>query len=328
MLARSQLRAAVDAASLAGASGLSVSPTEARNRAKAIALANPVNGVPLTLLDSDIEMGSWNTYTRQFTLLTGSNESKATAMRITARLNQARGSQLNLIFAKMLGQNYIELEDSSIGGFASGMDVVLVQDVSGSFSDELSDAKAGDQALLNAIYNAGGKGGMGLVAFSGDVRTIASLKTVYNNYTSLTNSISSLKLAGNWGMPQVNGTDPAAGIERAMDVFDAFTTPSPGGKAMIIVSDGEPSSSGWGGTHPYLSSSQLLTLAQQRADEAWAEGIHIYVVFYNESNSSSAAAKLDSLKRGKGVFVQVTYASQLPAAMEAITKKLPLQLCK
>ena len=73
-IVKTQLRASLDAASLAGISGLSVSPTEARTRAKAMAASNKVNNVPQVLLDSDIELGTWNFTTKQFVVLTGSNE--------------------------------------------------------------------------------------------------------------------------------------------------------------------------------------------------------------------------------------------------------------
>ena len=54
----------------------------------------------------------------------------------------------------------------------------------------------------------------------------------------------------------------------------------------------------------------------------------IYVVFFNKTNSATAAANMKTLTRGKGDFVQVAVASQLPTALEEITKKLPLQLYK
>src|SRR5688572_2363120 len=76
-IAKSELHAAVDAAGLAGASGLPISPAEARSRAKDYALRNKINGQPLVLLDSDIELGTWNPTSRQFVVLTGPDENKA-----------------------------------------------------------------------------------------------------------------------------------------------------------------------------------------------------------------------------------------------------------
>src|SRR4051812_39955202 len=76
MVTKTELQSTIDSASLAGVSGLSVSPAEARKRAKDMAKLNKVNGKPFILLDTDIEMGSWNSVTKTMTLLTGANESK------------------------------------------------------------------------------------------------------------------------------------------------------------------------------------------------------------------------------------------------------------
>lgn len=327
MMVKSELRTALDAASLAGAGGLVVSPTEAKSRAKSTASANKVNGSAMTLQDADLELGTWNATTKSFVVLSGANESKATAMRVTTRLSKARGTQLNLMFARILGRDYVEMQTSSISGFAAGADVVIVQDITTSFSDELADAKVGDKALLDSLYNSGGKGGLGVVVHTGWGKTLAPLQQVSSNYTALTNVINSIKLGGNTGMPKSSGTDPAAGLEEGIKVFDAWTSPSPTGKAMILVSDGEPSSNS-AGSHPTLSDSQLLTLAQTTANNAWAKKIHVYVVFFNRDNSTTAANKVKTLIRGNGVFVQVTDPKQLPSALESITKRLPLQLCK
>lgn len=325
-LVKTELRSALDAASLAGAGGLATSPAEARARAKAAAASNKVNGAPLTIQDSDIQLGSWNANTRQFTQFAVANESKATAIRITAPLRTSRGTQVNLFFARLLGKDFVEMQTSAVGAFAAGMDVVIVQDVTTSFSDELADARAGDLAFLDSLYARGGTGGMGVVAFTGWGKTIAPLQKINANYTALTNAIKSLQLAGSTGMPKASGTDIAAGLEESLKVFGSYNNPSASGRAIVLVSDGEPNASS-SGSHPKLSDSQLLTLAQQIANQAWAQKIHVYVVFYNESNSATAATKLKSLIRGDGAFVQVTVASDLPAAMETISKNMRLQLC-
>lgn len=324
---RSQLHTALDAASLAGASGLLVSPTEARTRAKNVATANKVNGVSLTLLDSDIELGTWNSTTKTFTVLNGSNESKATAIRINAQLTKARNSQLNLMFAAVLGQKFCELKLSRVSGFSAGVDVVLVQDVTSSFSSELANAKKGDQALLDALNAGGGKAGLGVVAFTGKSKTIAPLQYVNSNYTALTNAITSLNLAGSTGMPIASGTDQSVGIDQGVAVFDAYTTPSATGKAMIMITDGEPTSNS-AGTHPGATLAQLMAYAKTSADKAWAKNINVYVVFFNPTNSATAAANMKTLIRGSGDFVSVTDGKDLPTALTEITKKLPLQICK
>lgn len=323
-LARTELRRSVDAACLAGCSGLSVSPAEARARARAYALSNPVNGAPLTLLDSDIEMGSWNAETRVFTVLSGANETTATAVRVTGRLARARNSQVSLIFLPLIGgQSACEATASAVAGTgATTADIVIAQDNSTSFVDELPNARAGLRALLDDLYYfRGGKSGFGLVKFAGSASTVAALQQVTGNYTTLTNAIDSLRVVN-----PANGTDIAAGIERAQVLFDGYSS-GKNTRALIICSDGTPTSSVvW--AHRWLNANQLLEHAQDNADLLWDQEIHIYVVFMDVSNDQNAASRLRTLIRGNGVFIQVTDPAKLPAALASITRMLPSGLVK
>jgi hypothetical protein len=95
----------------------------------------------------------------------------------------------------------------------------------------------------------------------------------------------------------------------------------------VLVSDGQPTANS-AGSHPTLNDAQMLSLAQQRADELWAQQVHVYVVFFDRDNDDAAAAKVNSLIRGNGVFVRVPDPSQLPDALSDITKKFPIQLVR
>ena len=77
-----RLKMVTDSAALAGAIGLKTSPAKARKLAKHYAALHTVDGVKVTLLDSDIRLGTWNFPTRTFTDLTGINEDIATAVRV------------------------------------------------------------------------------------------------------------------------------------------------------------------------------------------------------------------------------------------------------
>jgi len=317
-LAKSQLRAAVDAATLAGGSGMSISPATARARAKAIAASNIVNGAPLTLLDSDIELGTWNASTGQFTVLNGNNESKANAIRVNGLLAAGRGTGVNLAFmGSISNRKTIDLKVSSIGAAAvDAVDLMLVQDVSGSFTNEISIAKTGDTALLNSLNTTGSKSSFGITVFTGTAKTVTSPTGVVNNIGPLRSSLNSLSVGGN-GMPAIiSGTDIAAGMEKAIAALNSYSS-SNNNRTMVIVSDGEPSASLFG-AHPFYSANQLLALAQSDADTAWAAGINIYVVFWNSSNDTRAAANLRSLVRGKGTFIDVTDPADLPDAIGLI----------
>jgi Mg-chelatase subunit ChlD len=319
-LAKTELRAAVDAAALAGSSGVTVSPAEARARAKAVAGLNSIAGQRLVLLDSDIELGTWNNTTRTFTLLTGVNEDLATAVRVNGQLTTARGSPIKLPFTgTVMPMKTKELNTSAIGASAvDSADIVVVQDVSGSFAAEIDYARAGDEALFNSLNVPGSSSRFGLVAFTGQATTVTPMQSVRSTLSTLLGAIGNLSVGGLLMPSTDSGTDIAAGLEQGLDVFESVSK-NDNNRAIVLVSDGEPSASSLG-AHPTLNASQLLELAREKADEAWADGISVYVVFWDEANSPIAADNLRSLVRGRGKFVHVTDPAELPTAIAMVMR--------
>jgi hypothetical protein len=329
-LTKTELRAAVDAAARYGMSGLPQGVTEVKNRVVAVAAQNKVNGQALSIdPNNDIEFGSWNPTTGVFTVVTGSAQSSATAIRVTGRLTVSRGSAVSLMMGSILGRRNVDMTASAIAGGGQGADVLIIQDITTSFKDELPDAKTGDQALITSLYNNGaGTSRIGVIVFTGWGKTLSAFKAVGSNYTALSNTITSIKVAGSTGMPVASGTDIAAGFDEAIKDFTASGyTASPGGKVIILVSDGSPEQNS-GGSHPSYTDSQLLTLAKQRADQLWGMNVHIYVVFFDRDNDATARSNLNSLKRGNGDFVAVSNPGDLPNALAEVAKRLPIQLLR
>ena len=323
---KGQLETAVDAAALAGSNGLGTSAANARSLAKTVASHNMVNLKPLTLLDSDIEFGTWDASAMTFTLLNGANEDQANAVRVTGRLNAARGTAVNLFFLPLLqGSKYVTMTNVSIArGAGDQMDFIMIQDCSGSFTAELPTAKTGDQDLLASLNSPGTQAKFGLVAFTGWGKTIAALQGVAAHNAALVTAINSLSINGT-GMPATGtGSDIAAGIETAQAMFDAAgsTTHS---RSMIIVSDGQPNGDPQG-SHPTLSDSQLIALAQTDANTAWGKGINVYVIWWDSSNGTdlTSGANLKSLIRGKGTYSHVTD----PALLASVIKSAGLGQAK
>lgn len=98
-----QLQNAADAAALAGAQSLPDGAVVSRTAAIAVAASNLAASVPVQILTQDIELGSWDEDEAAFSLLTGTLEVNANAVRVTCRRSSASGNSLNLFFAKMLG---------------------------------------------------------------------------------------------------------------------------------------------------------------------------------------------------------------------------------
>ncbi len=114
-VAKSQMRAAVDAASRNAALLLTSGAPAAVAGAVDAADDNIVDGSPLLLNQSqDIEVGSWNSTTRQFTKLSGPNLANANAVRVIGRRIAARGNAVPTIFAQIFGQRSCDVTAESI----------------------------------------------------------------------------------------------------------------------------------------------------------------------------------------------------------------------
>src|SRR3954464_2548120 len=63
-VAKTELQRAADAAARYAAMGLSSSPATARANGKTVSLENTTDALPVVLLDTDIEMGTWSASTK------------------------------------------------------------------------------------------------------------------------------------------------------------------------------------------------------------------------------------------------------------------------
>ena len=102
-VAKTELRRTADAAAMYGCAGMSTSVAQAQANAIASAGENTANGTSVVITSSDIEYGSWNPTARSFTVLTGTSQASATAMRVTCRRTAARGTSIPMTFAQIVG---------------------------------------------------------------------------------------------------------------------------------------------------------------------------------------------------------------------------------
>jgi Flp pilus assembly protein TadG len=114
-LAKSALRDAADAASRHAASNLINGISATLNAAIDAADDNKVDGQALLLnRNEDIELGLWNTSTKTFTKLSGSQRSNANAVRVIARRTEARGNAIPTVFAAIVGKRSQDITVESI----------------------------------------------------------------------------------------------------------------------------------------------------------------------------------------------------------------------
>lgn len=139
-LARTELRAATDAAAKAGAAALSRTDGDAntaRAEAKRIAKLNMVAGKPLVLVNSNIEVGN-STMNLDGSWSFKKNVTPFTSVRVTGDKRAGSSSgPVNLFFGNVLGvKTFTPLEVATASSFSQ--DIVLALDRSGSMCWDLT----------------------------------------------------------------------------------------------------------------------------------------------------------------------------------------------
>jgi Flp pilus assembly protein TadG len=125
-LAQSQLQMATDAAARYGAMGLQnilYGTSAAASNAAASGLDNNVDGSPLVILSSDVQIGIWNAVTKTFTPVT--DPTTANAVEVTAVRSAARGTAVQTTFLKALGRASFDIQASSIATYVAGASVTM-----------------------------------------------------------------------------------------------------------------------------------------------------------------------------------------------------------
>jgi Flp pilus assembly protein TadG len=315
---KTDAQAVADAAALAGARGLSVSTAQVQSNALACAALNKVNGKSVTLQDSNVVVGTWNTSTLTFTPVSGSSTT-ANACQVTVPFTTAAGDPVSTYFGSLLGVNTVNVSASAIAG-AGRWDVVIVIDRSSSFSADLATAVAGIQDILTEMNQMTPTSWMGVVSFDGVAYTNAALQEVGPNYSTLQSDINSLVDCAVGG-PPCSGSDLAEGMAAGIALFSQSNYSPPLGtrKAIIFVSDGAANVTSQC-VNSKLSDAQDNTLAATEAANAYNNsGISVFsLLYYHGSDSQTDINAMEALVQGQGVYVQEATGSQLEADLKSI----------
>ncbi len=339
---QTQAQAVADAAAMAGANGLTNGM--AISYAQSCAALNTANAKSVTLPASAVSLGTWNSTSGSFGVLTGSATSTANAIKVNVNLSTSNSNAVNLFFSNVLGLSSFNIAASAVAS-AKRLDVIIVQDASESYSADFSYAVTGHKTLLSDINSTSPSSYLGVVQHTGWGSTWASLQPVGSNFSSLNTTIgkmadcsasttSAYNVYGGTAtstavttlIPSCSGSDLATGLQQAINMFNsaAYTSAVPAGpgKAIILSSDGESNATS-NGQHPSptWTDDELNTLAQTTAATALSQGISIYVVFYYHGSDTDAdTTLLESLVKGNGTFTSTTDATDLPAALDNLFK--------
>ena len=116
-VAKTELLRAADAAARAACGKLDGSGTgvgNAQNAAMKTGADNMCDGTAVNVTTGDIEFGTYNTATGDFSVLTGPAASNANAVRVYGRRTVAHGDPIPLNFAKMIGKSTCDVTSEAI----------------------------------------------------------------------------------------------------------------------------------------------------------------------------------------------------------------------
>ncbi len=346
---RNELQVTASAAALAGASQLPDrdSVVERAQEYAGRNMAAASHGV--VLREPDIELGFWDKDVRSFT----PELQPHNAVRVTTRRAQENGNELDLFLAPAVGLGKVDVSGVAIATFgaATAWDVVIVQDVTNSFSgeNEFPNAIEANVQLLACVRDNFVGSQVGVTTFTGHFQDIADLATVEDeeNAGELEDRIEDLKTCHTntgtpppAGVPICSGTNISAGIAKAVALFnhpDYMPASNVVQKAIVIVSDGKPEPPTEAqnealvrnGEEPVCTNCDLERLAQDQADIAAGQDISVYSVFFDDNDDTTAALFLESLVRGDGVFRRTPDPSELTDLLFGIcADNLALRLVK
>lgn len=327
-----ELRQTVNAAALAGASQLityytsgTESTAAVTTAVQTIAKANlPSSQFGSVVPASNVVVGNWNPTTSTFTSLSASGGSSPNAVQVTGLSTKANGNSIPVFFAGMLGMSSVDLTKTAVASFGTGQnfDTIILNDLSQSFSSDISQQRAADLAILNCIKTTSNSTSVfGVTTFDGHSSIYVPLTQASTNMTSLTTKINALNYCGTSGMPACSGSNVAAGLYSAIQQFSSVSSTNTI-KNIILITDGVPNANATvvyakaDGIYPTPSSllptctvlctdANLLTMAQNQATNAAAAGINVSTIYYSGDTASgsqaSYTASLASLRRGTGV---------------------------
>ena len=317
-IVKGELQAASDAAARAAAAALrdGRSRAEASSIAVAIARANEAGGKPVELdAVQDIIFGDYDHGTFQ-----ADGFSNAAAVKVMARRTEdSPGGPVDLNFARIWFE-HVDLAAEAVAALTK-RDIVLVQDITYSFREEMADAKFADATLVRAMSDQSLPGDrVGVVTFNEAATRSLGLQSVRTDEQRILRAIGEIQACQHPSPFPCGGTHIAAGFDAANAVFRGQADER-AEKVLVLVSDGMP--------YPAYRRQPAIDAANAAA----AEGVNIYTVTLTQEASGGVyggagadAAFNAGLVRGFGKAYQTPDSKQLDDILLSILKEMPVRL--
>lgn len=350
-LARLQAQNAADAGSHAALTELRLTRDQDAARARAAQIVN-LNSIAgdAAVIDpgADVVFGGWDFASHSF----DPGADFVNAVEVTVRREaDAPGGAIPLMLARIWGSDDADVRSngSSVGALRT-REIFIVLDVTGSFRDEIGQARNAALTLLDSINDNGFPADkLGLVTFVGEAELFSELQRVEPNYSTLRTEWTSIDwcnrdyppftlpaFADNFhSAPQMiscneggegwadSGTNQGTGLEEAIKgLIDDSTTEPTALKTIVLISDGKAQCVPEG----TACDEEVADFGIEQADAAASQSISVFSVSFNDTYNESQSRYLESLTRGYGQFYETPNAEELPAILAEIAESIPVSI--
>ena len=322
----------------------------ARSRAAQLVNMNSIAG-DAAVLDpaTDVQFGGWDFPSHTF----DADAEFVNAVQVRVRREaDAPGGAIPLMLARIWGADEADVRSNgnSVGALRS-REILIVQDVTGSFRDEIGDARTASLTLLDTVHDNGFPADkVGMVTFVSAAEAWTDLQRVEPNYSSIRSQWTTLDWCNRdyppftlpsfsehfHSAPQMldcreggtggwadSGTDQGSGLEVAIEqLTDEATTEPTALKTIVLISDGKAQCVPEG----TACDADVAAFGLEQADAAAAASISIFSVSFNETYNEDQSAYLESLSRGYGTFYETPDSSELPAILAEIANSIPISI--
>jgi Flp pilus assembly protein TadG len=282
---------------------------------------------------ANVVLGSWsgNAFTAG-----GTNP---TAVQVTGLNTAANSNAVPLFLGSFFGKPTADVSYTVVASYGSGkaFNTIVINDMSQSFANEISDQVAADQQILNCVKGVVGSSSyFGLTFINGHASTYIPLTPAQANYTVLQTAVNLITMCTVLEDPNCStGSNIGSGIYSAMQQFNSSTYAG-SSKNIVIITDGVPNaSSGVDYTTAdgvscgkNCADSDLQAGTQAQAAAAKAAGINISTIYYsgddtNPSDQATYQAFLAGLVSGTGTALVAPTTAQLDASYAALCSSIP-----
>ncbi|MCD6362330.1 MAG: VWA domain-containing protein [Armatimonadetes bacterium] len=348
-VADQQLQNVADAAALAAAAEARAGPYDDDIKAAAVAVAhqNAVLGNDVDLSADDVEIGFIDPDTNEFAL--GWSRREPPVVRVTVhRTATSDDGAIPMSFSRLFGVDEIPLTATAMAGLTAvvhprrAVEIVIVQDCSGSFQQEIECAKDADRTLVNLVdENCVDGDKMGAVGFNTEAYILTQTEAeipprppwwpwwwpwppswwdppepsglpLCEIPDDTDNELAGIDRVGN-DIAVEGYTYTELGIAEAHSILNEEGDADNCEQVIVLVSDGMPNP----------PSHRELTV--EACDEAAADGIVIHTVTYDEDSGASdygsrgSDAEFNaSLVRNGGYSFHTPDADELSAILTAV----------